>query len=87
MVAVPMSNSLSETSSTNIIGPRCDFVLTLLNANNKGADKLVHPCNLITFVHAHWLMLSEIYPGMENLILPMLSYPGRQVTSSCEIAS
>ena len=27
------------------------------------------------------------YPGIENLILPMLSYPERQVTSSCEIAS
>ena len=26
------------------------------------------------------------YPGKENLILPMLSYPGRQITSSCEIA-
>ena len=26
-------------------------------------------------------------PGMENLIFPMLSYPKRQVTSSCEIAS
>ena len=25
--------------------------------------------------------------GIENLILPMLSYPGYQVTSSCEIAS
>ena len=24
------------------------------------------------------------YPGIENLILPMLSYPGRQVTSLCE---
>ena len=29
----------------------------------------------------------RFYPGIENLILPMLSYPGRQVTSSCEIAS
>ena len=28
----------------------------------------------------------RFYPGIENLILPMLSYPGRQVTS-CEIAS
>ena len=27
------------------------------------------------------------YPEIENFILPMLSYPGRQVTSSCEIAS
>ena len=27
------------------------------------------------------------YPGIENLILLMLSYPGRQITSSCEIAS
>ena len=31
--------------------------------------------------------LSEILPGIENFILPMLSYLGRQVTSSCEIAS
>ena len=29
----------------------------------------------------------RFYPGIENLFLPMLSYPGRQVTSSCEIAS
>ena len=35
---------------------------------------------------AHWIRISVIYPGIENLILPMLSYPGRQVTS-CEIAS
>ena len=27
------------------------------------------------------------YPWIENLILPMLSYPGRQVTPSYEIAS
>ena len=26
-------------------------------------------------------------PGVENLILPMLSYPGRLETSSCEIRS
>ena len=29
----------------------------------------------------------RFYPGIENLILPMLSYPARQVMSSCEIAS
>ena len=29
----------------------------------------------------------RFYPGIENLILPMISYPGRQVTSSCEVAS
>ena len=29
----------------------------------------------------------RFYPSLENLILPMLSYPGRQVTPSCEIAS
>ena len=29
----------------------------------------------------------RFYPGIENHILPRLSYPGRQVTSSCEIAS
>ena len=29
----------------------------------------------------------KFYPGIENLILPMLSYPGRQATSSCETAS
>ena len=29
----------------------------------------------------------RFYPGIENLILPMLSYPGPQVTSSCGIAS
>ena len=28
-----------------------------------------------------------IYPGSEKIILTMLSYPGRQVTSSCETAS
>ena len=27
------------------------------------------------------------YPGIENLRLPVLSYPGRQVTPSCRIAS
>ena len=36
---------------------------------------------------AHRIRISEIYPGIENLILPMLSYPGRQVKSSCEFAS
>ena len=29
----------------------------------------------------------RFYPVIENLILPMLSYPRRQVTSSCKIAS
>ena len=29
----------------------------------------------------------RFYPGIENLILPMQSYQGRQVTSSYEIAS
>ena len=29
----------------------------------------------------------RFYPGIDNLILPMLSFSGRQVTSSCEIAS
>ena len=29
----------------------------------------------------------RFYPGIENLILPMLPYPERQITSSCEIAS
>ena len=29
----------------------------------------------------------RFYPWIENLLLPMRSYPGRQVTSSCEIAS
>ena len=29
----------------------------------------------------------RFYPGIENLISTMLSYPGRQVTSLCEIAS
>ena len=29
----------------------------------------------------------RFYPGIETLTLPMLSYPGRQVTASCEIAS
>ena len=39
------------------------------------------------FLHTGWGYL-RFYPGIENLILPMLSYPGRQVTSSsCEIAS
>ena len=32
-------------------------------------------------------MSEEKKPGIENLILPMLSYQERQVTSSCEIAS
>ena len=50
-----MSNSLSETSSTYIIGPCCDFVLTLLNANNKGADQPVHPRNLINTFVIHFL--------------------------------
>ena len=27
------------------------------------------------------------FPGIENLSLPVLSYPGFQVTSSCKIAS
>ena len=36
---------------------------------------------------AHRIRISEFYPGIENLILPMLSYPGRQVTLLCEIAS
>ena len=39
-----------------------------------------------SYILAHRIRISEIYPGIENLILPMLSYPGRQVTSSCEIA-
>ena len=29
----------------------------------------------------------RFYSGIENIILPMLSYPERQVTSSCELAS
>ena len=36
---------------------------------------------------AHWIRLSRFYHGIENLILPMLSYPGRQEILSCEIAS
>ena len=36
---------------------------------------------------AHLIRISEILPGIENLILPMLSYPGCQVTSSWEIAT
>ena len=36
---------------------------------------------------ARKLLEDQMYPGIENLILPMLSYPGCQVTSSCEIAS
>ena len=30
---------------------------------------------------AHRIKISVIYPGIENLILPMLSCPGSQVTS------
>ena len=30
---------------------------------------------------AHQIRISEIYSGIENLILPMPSYPGRQVTT------
>ena len=33
------------------------------------------------------IRISEILRRIENLILPMLSYPGRQVASSCENAS
>ena len=33
------------------------------------------------------IRISEILPWDKNLILLMLSYQGRQVTSSCEIAS
>ena len=29
----------------------------------------------------------RLYPGIENLILPILVYPGRQITSLCEIVS
>ena len=36
---------------------------------------------------AHRIRISEILAWDRNLILPMLSYPGRQATSSCEIAS
>ena len=37
---------------------------------------------------SHWIRISDILPWDRTiLILPMLSYPGRQVTSSCEIAS
>ena len=38
---------------------------------------------------AHWSILAHRIriSRIENLILPMLSYPGRQVTPSCEIAS
>ena len=50
-----MSNSLSETSSTYIIGPCCDFLLTLSNVNNKGADQPVHPRNLISTFVVHIL--------------------------------
>ena len=38
------------------------------------------------FLHTGYGYL-RFYPGMGNIVLPMLSYPGRQVTSSCEIAS
>ena len=38
-------------------------------------------------IFARQIRISEILPWDRNLILPMLSYPGRQVTSSCEIAS
>ena len=47
-------------------------------AQQKGRDN--------TFLHTG-LGYLRFYTGIENLILPMLSYPERQVTSSCEIAS
>ena len=41
-------------------------------------------CLYIRFLHAgQWYLI--FYPGIENLILPMLFYTGRRVTSSCEI--
>ena len=43
--------------------------------------------NWIFYFLAHQIRIFEIYPGIENLILPILSYPGRQVTSSCGITS
>ena len=36
---------------------------------------------------ANQIRYLRFYPGIENVILPLLSYTGRQVTSSCEIAS
>ena len=36
---------------------------------------------------AYCIRLPAIFPGIKNLILPMLSYPEHQVTSACEIAS
>ena len=42
--------------------------------------------SVVTIFLAHRVRMSEILPWV-NLILPMLSYLGRQVTSSCEVAS
>ena len=36
---------------------------------------------------AHWIKISVILSWDREFYLPMLSYPGRQVTASCEIAS
>ena len=43
--------------------------------------------DVYVFILAQRIRISEILPWDKNLILPMLSYPGRQVTSSCGIAS
>ena len=36
---------------------------------------------------AHRIRISEVLPWDKNLILPMLSYPGRPVTTSCKNVS
>ena len=36
---------------------------------------------------AHWIRISDILSWDTEFYLPMLSYPGRQVTASSEIAS
>ena len=52
----------------------------------KYGDRCGYDLHLDIFL-AHLIGYMRFYPGIENLILPMLSNPGRQVTSSCEIAS
>ena len=32
---------------------------------------------------AHRIRISEFYPGIKNLILPMLSYPGCHMRATC----
>ena len=31
---------------------------------------------MYSYILVHWIRISELYPGIENLILPRLSYPG-----------